>query len=111
MSFDSLLLEIRQAANIDDFKNGSIRRQLFFLKQLGNSVLEKDELANLTNTITRMSSIYNKATVCPYKNPNCQENERLTLDPDISKRMAVSRDPGTSIVQYQLSTMTCSCFI
>lgn len=41
-----------------------------------------------------MSSIYNKATVCPFKQQNCSENspDRLTLDPHITERFAVSRD-------------------
>lgn len=41
-----------------------------------------------------MSSVFNKATICPYGKPNCAPNspERLALDPDITKRFAESRD-------------------
>lgn len=41
-----------------------------------------------------MTTIYNTATVCPYTNQGCASNDtnRLTLDPDISERFAVSRD-------------------
>lgn len=48
----------------------------------------------LTNTVTTMSSIYNSATVCPYTNQTCADDDpnRLALDPDISERFAVSRD-------------------
>lgn len=51
-------------------------------------------MIQLTNTITDMTTIYNSATVCPYKNQNCAKDDpnRLTLDPHISERFAVSRD-------------------
>lgn len=41
-----------------------------------------------------MSSVYNKATICPYDRQNCDDSDkdRLTLDPDITERMAHSRD-------------------
>lgn len=41
-----------------------------------------------------MTAIYNTATVCPYINQACASNDenRLTLDPDITERFAVSRD-------------------
>lgn len=41
-----------------------------------------------------MVSIYNTATVCPYEEQNCSatSKNRLTLDPDISERMATSRN-------------------
>lgn len=41
-----------------------------------------------------MTSIYNAATVCPYTNQTCADDDpnRLTLDPHISERFAVSRD-------------------
>lgn len=34
-------------ANVDDYKNEAIKRQLFFLKQLGDAVLQDDELKNV----------------------------------------------------------------
>lgn len=41
-----------------------------------------------------MSSVYNAATVCPFKEPECgkKAKNRLTLDPDIEKVMAESED-------------------
>lgn len=41
-----------------------------------------------------MTTIYNSATVCPYEEQNCNatSTNRLTLDPDISDRMAKSRN-------------------
>lgn len=41
-----------------------------------------------------MSSIYNKATVCPFEEQDCSETSknRLTLDPHITQRFAVSRN-------------------
>lgn len=36
-------------ANVDDYKNETIKRQLFFLKQLGDAVLQDDELRNVCN--------------------------------------------------------------
>lgn len=41
-----------------------------------------------------MATIYNAATVCPYKDQQCAENakNRLTLDPDITERFANSRN-------------------
>lgn len=39
-----------------------------------------------------MSSIYNSATICPYKKQNCTKEELLTLNPHIYDRMAMSRN-------------------
>lgn len=40
-----------------------------------------------------MLTIYNKATVCPYTNQQCNKTkEGLTLDPHITDRFAQSRD-------------------
>lgn len=41
-----------------------------------------------------MTTIYNSATVCPYRNQTCEKNDpnRLSLDPEISERFAKSRD-------------------
>lgn len=41
-----------------------------------------------------MTSIYNQATVCPFEEQNCSETSenRLTLDPHITKRFAESRN-------------------
>lgn len=41
-----------------------------------------------------MSTVYNKATVCPYEDQQCSMNakNRLALDPEIADRLAVSRD-------------------
>lgn len=43
-----------------------------------------------------MSTVYNKATVCPYEDQSCSNNatNRLALDPEISERLAMSRDPA-----------------
>lgn len=46
----------------------------------------------MTNVITEMTSIYSKATVCPYKKSNCNDTERLTLDPDLNDRFMKSSD-------------------
>lgn len=36
-------------ANVDDYKNETTKRQLFFLKQLGDAALQDDELKNVCN--------------------------------------------------------------
>lgn len=41
-----------------------------------------------------MSATYNKATICPYDRKDCgdSDKDRLSLDPEITDRMAKSRD-------------------
>lgn len=39
-----------------------------------------------------MSAVYNTATVCPFNDTHCEPTARLTLDPQITERFAVSRD-------------------
>lgn len=48
----------------------------------------------MNSLVTKMSSVYNTATVCPFEDQNCSKNakNRLTLDPDIQKHMAQSRN-------------------
>lgn len=44
--------------------------------------------------VTKMSSVYNSATVCPFEEQNCSKNakNRLTLNPDLEKVLAESRN-------------------
>lgn len=103
-------------AKESDYEDEFIKRQLHSLKQLGTAALTPAKLDlvcffsnilifykyhlttwatfQLTNTITEMTSIYNSATVCPFNNQNCAENDknRLTLDPHITEHFAKSRD-------------------
>lgn len=39
-----------------------------------------------------MSTVYNSATICPYKKPNCADSERLTLDPEMESILSTSTD-------------------
>lgn len=54
----------------------------------------KNSPFQLTGTITKMSSVYNTATVCPFEEQNCSETSknRLTLDPHITDKLASSRN-------------------
>ncbi|XP_055323783.1 angiotensin-converting enzyme-like isoform X1 [Sitodiplosis mosellana] len=81
-------------ANMSLYKDRYVKRQLYFLKQLGQAVLPPTKLDFLTGTISSMTTNYNTATVCPYSNQLCESNDtnRLALDPEISNRFAISRD-------------------
>lgn len=59
-----------------------------------HSLSDSNFLRQLTGVITKMTSIYNLATVCPFEDQNCPDKSenRLTLDPDITERFAKSRN-------------------
>lgn len=80
-------------ANVDDYTNPSIKRQLKILKDLGTSRLGDSDLSQLNKVKNDMSNIYNNAKICPFEKQECNlETEGLTLDPHIDNLMASSRD-------------------
>lgn len=66
---------------LDDFSDEKVRRQIKLIGDLGTNILNQTELNDLTDTISEMVKIYNKATFCKYDNPHCSEDQQLTLDP------------------------------
>ncbi|KAK9880161.1 hypothetical protein WA026_010032 [Henosepilachna vigintioctopunctata] len=77
----------------DDYKDPDLKRKIMFAKMLGKSALDNDKLSELTNVTNFMTEIYSTAKVCPYKNRNCdKKTEGFSLDPDITKILATSRD-------------------
>lgn len=67
--------------NLDDFTDEKVRRQSQIIADLGQNSLNESRLFDLTNTISEMVKIYNKAEFCAYGKPDCAKDERLTLDP------------------------------
>ncbi|XP_071443429.1 angiotensin-converting enzyme-like [Hetaerina americana] len=77
----------------ESFKNETMKRQIRKLAVLGVAALEPEELAKLKKLENVMTGVYSTAKVCPYKNPNCDiTKEGLSLDPELEKIMASSRD-------------------
>ncbi|KAF5302724.1 hypothetical protein FQR65_LT08466 [Abscondita terminalis] len=79
--------------NLENFKNESIKRQLTFLKELGNAALDEDKLTKLTEYGNLMIKIYGTAKICPYHYQTCAiEEEGLSLEPDIEAIFRTSTD-------------------
>ncbi|KAI4460682.1 angiotensin-converting enzyme [Holotrichia oblita] len=75
--------------NPSNFKDINLRRQIVKLSRLGNSALDDDELAKLTNITNKMTEIYSTAKVCPPDFPECNlDEEGLPLEPDLINIMA-----------------------
>jgi peptidyl-dipeptidase A len=80
-------------ANLDDYSNPSLKRQLKILKDLGTSILSDEDLSALNKVKNDMSTVYNNAKICPFDKPECNlTTEGLTLDPHIENLMASSRN-------------------
>ncbi|XP_063703175.1 angiotensin-converting enzyme-like [Culicoides brevitarsis] len=78
--------------NPDDYEDLSVKRQIMQVNTLGVDTLNENDLKNLTEVIDKMSTTYGQAKICPYKIPNCKEEEKLSLDPDLYKILAESTD-------------------
>lgn len=63
----------------NDFTDEKVRRQVQLIGDLGQNALDETRLLELTDTISEMVKIYNKAEFCAYGKANCTKH--LTLDP------------------------------
>lgn len=80
-------------ADINNFADEDVKRKLKFLKDIGTSALDDNDLTELTTKRNAMSFVYNTAKVCPFDNQNCNlATEGLSLDPEIEIRLAESTD-------------------
>ncbi|KAK9718272.1 Angiotensin-converting enzyme [Popillia japonica] len=48
-----------------------LKRQVMFLRVLGDAALDEESLSELTAAVSSMSSIYNTAKVRPYEKQQC----------------------------------------
>lgn len=69
--------------NPNDFPDYRIRRQIHLVSNLKSEALDEPKLIELTNTISTMIGIYNRAEFCKYSEPNC--SKPMTLDPGENK--------------------------
>lgn len=68
--------------NYAEFDDVSISRQLRYLSNQGTSILSDPDLMILNNAQRNMQDIYNRAKVCPFQTPDCNEEiEGLALNP------------------------------
>nr|XP_022901638.1 angiotensin-converting enzyme-like [Onthophagus taurus] len=82
-----------QYLNEDDYQDENVKRQLHFLKVLGNAALGTEKLSELTNTISDMTNIYSAAKICPYTNKECDlSKDGLNLEPGIESILSKSND-------------------
>lgn len=82
------------AVNMDDYLSDDVKRQLRILSKLGKNILDEDKLKDLTETQTRMETVYNNGRICPYSKQDCDltSDDALTLNPDIEEVLASSED-------------------
>ena len=86
-------VEYFQNADINSFTDPAVKRKLKILKDIGTAALSDTELTNLNAAKNRMSTIYNRARICPFAKQDCNlTSEGLTLDPDIELLMASSEN-------------------
>ncbi|KAF5284087.1 hypothetical protein FQA39_LY17136 [Lamprigera yunnana] len=75
----------------DNYSKEEIKKQIRFLKVLGDAALEEDKLSELSTATSYMSNIYSTAKICPYSKKDCNlANEGLSLEPDIESILAHS---------------------
>ncbi|KAK4883480.1 hypothetical protein RN001_006799 [Aquatica leii] len=85
--------EVFKNVNTSSFTNEFVIRQVDLLKVVGNAALDEDKLTILTNSGNVMTNIYSTGKICPYQNQSCDlPTEGLTLEPDIEKILASSKD-------------------
>ncbi|XP_069674785.1 angiotensin-converting enzyme-like isoform X1 [Periplaneta americana] len=72
------------------YKDPDIRRQFQKQSVLGYAALDEDKYEKYDQLVSDMSSIYSKAKICDYKNPNKCD---LSLEPELVEILAKSRDP------------------
>lgn len=70
--------------NNAEFDDVSISRQLRYLSNLGTAILSDSDLIILNDAQRHMQDFYNRAKVCPFQTPDCnEETEGLALNPGI----------------------------
>ncbi|XP_017782037.1 PREDICTED: angiotensin-converting enzyme-like [Nicrophorus vespilloides] len=80
-------------AKLDEFKNESVKRQLKFLKIVGDAALDETELTKYTKVMNNMTETYSTAKICPFKKQKCDiDKEGLSLEPGIESIMSKSND-------------------
>ncbi|XP_049283959.1 angiotensin-converting enzyme-like [Anopheles funestus] len=80
-------------ANVENYQNEKIRKQLRLLKDLGTAALPAEKLASLNGVLRKMDTAYQLAEVCPYTNQQCGPTDpKWTLDPELEKVLAESSD-------------------
>lgn len=64
------------------------------LQKLGMAALEATRMEQFTQIVNRMSTVYNKAVICPFENQRCDlaGSDVLKLDPDMHDIMDDSKD-------------------
>lgn len=72
-----------KAMKPNDFIDEKIQRQILYLTNLNTDILDDAKLKNLTEIKANMLNVYNNAKFCNYSKPNCEDDEKLTLDPGI----------------------------
>ncbi|KAJ9598396.1 hypothetical protein L9F63_010918, partial [Diploptera punctata] len=72
------------------YKDPDIRRQFKKHSVLGTAALDADKYQKLDELVSEMSSIYSKAKICDFKNPNKCD---LSLEPELVEILRTSRDP------------------
>ncbi|XP_023709010.1 angiotensin-converting enzyme isoform X1 [Cryptotermes secundus] len=72
------------------YKDPDLRRQFQKHSVLGYAALDADKHEKLEQLVSDMSSIYSKAKICDYKNPNKCD---LSLEPELVEILRTSRDP------------------
>jgi len=64
-----------------------LKRRVNLMKTLGTSALPAEEFSQLTSTINEMIGIYNRATVCPFDNQGCAEDDPSRLPLEVSNQL------------------------
>ncbi|XDV45023.1 hypothetical protein PO909_013201 [Leuciscus waleckii] len=78
-----------------DFQDESVKRTLMKLSDLERAILPEEQLKEYNNLLASMETLYSVATVCK------SESDCLSLDPDLNKIMAESRDYDELLFAWQ----------
>jgi peptidyl-dipeptidase A len=87
--------------NIEDYKDEKIRRQLKSLKNRGVSALSPERLEQYNEVMKEMDKFYQLGSFCPYNKPDCEDDEKMTLDPEMTEVLASSTDYDELLYVWQ----------
>ena len=62
------------------------------LQNLDTSALDEKKLSELSDAMRKMDIAYQTGTICPFEKPDCSDEEKMTLDPEIRDVMANSEN-------------------
>jgi peptidyl-dipeptidase A len=86
---------------VEDYKDEKVKKKLKKLKNRDVSALSPDRLEEYNAAIDKMSKAYQNGQFCPYGKPDCDKEEMMTLDPEMTEVLAKSSEYDELLYVWQ----------